>query len=73
MTLTLEVVAAMLELFLLLPWAPQIGRMYSTLFRNREEKEDPGGYLTSDGRGNLRRMHEEFEKKHSSSTCTRAS
>ena len=52
------------ETFMQLPWAPEIGRMYSTLFRNREEKENPGGYLTSDGRGNLRRMHEQFEKKH---------
>ena len=52
------------ETFMQLPWAPQIGRFYCTLFRNREEKEDPGGFLTSDCRGNLRRMHAEFEKKH---------
>ena len=52
------------ETFMQLPWAPEIGRFYCTLFRNREEKEDPGGYLTSDCRGNLRRMHEEFTKKH---------
>ncbi|QYX55257.1 glutamine synthetase [Roseovarius sp. SCSIO 43702] len=52
------------ETFMQLPWAPQIGRFYCTLFRNREEKENPGGYLTADCRGNLRRMHEEFEKKH---------
>ena len=52
------------ETFMQLPWAPEIGRMYCTLFRNREEKENPGGVLTSDGRGNLRRMHEDFKKKH---------
>ncbi len=52
------------ETFMQLPWAPTIGRMYSTLFRNREEKENPGGYLTSDGRGNLRRMHDDFKAKH---------
>ena len=29
------------ETFMQLPWAPKIGRFYCTLFRNREEKEDP--------------------------------
>ena len=52
------------ETFMQLPWAPEIGRFYCTLFRNREEKVDPGAYLTSDCRGNLRRLHEEFTKKH---------
>ena len=52
------------ETFMQLPWAPEIGRFYCTLFRNREEKENPGGYLTADCRGNLRRMHEEFTAKH---------
>ena len=52
------------ETFMQLPWAPKIGRFYSTLFRNREEKQNPGSYLTADSRGNLRRMHEEFTKKH---------
>lgn len=55
------------ETFMQLPWAKEIGRFYCTLFRNREEKENPGGYLTSDGRGNLRRMHEEFKAKHGTS------
>ena len=52
------------ETFMQLPWAPEIGRFYCTLFRNREERENPGGYLTADCRGNLRRLHEDFEKKH---------
>ena len=52
------------ETFMQLPWAKEIGRFYCTLFRNREEKENPGGYLTSDGRGNLRRLHDEFKTKH---------
>lgn len=52
------------ETFMQLPWAPEIGRFYCTLFRNREEKENPGGYLTADSRGNLRRLHDEFTKKH---------
>jgi glutamine synthetase len=30
----------------------------------REDKEDPGGYLTADCRGNLRRLHAAFQKKH---------
>ena len=29
------------ETFMQLPWAPEFGRMYCTLFRNREEKVDP--------------------------------
>ena len=32
------------------------------MFRNREEETNPGGYLTSDCRGNLRRIHEAFER-----------
>ena len=49
------------ETFMQLPWDKRIGRFYCTLFRNREEKENPGGFLTADGRGNLRRLHEEFK------------
>lgn len=49
------------ETFCVLPWDPKTARVYCTLFRNREERDDPGGYLTSDCRGNLRRLHEQFE------------
>ncbi|MEM0922220.1 MAG: glutamine synthetase [Pseudomonadota bacterium] len=52
------------ETFMQLPWAPTIGRFYCTLFRNREEKVEPGAFLTSDCRGNLRRMHADFQAKH---------
>lgn len=52
------------ESFVQLPWEPRIGRVFCTLFRNREERENPGGYLTADCRGNLRRLHEEFQEKH---------
>ena len=52
------------ETFMQLPWDKRIGRFYCTLFRNREEKENPGGYLTADCRGNLRRLHDDFKKKH---------
>ncbi|MEM8553695.1 MAG: glutamine synthetase [Pseudomonadota bacterium] len=52
------------ETFMQLPWEPAVARLWCTLFRNREEKEDPGAYLTADCRGNLRRLYEAFEKKH---------
>jgi glutamine synthetase len=50
------------ETFCQLPWDPKTARVFCTLFRNREEEVDPGGYLTSDCRGNLRRIHEAFER-----------
>ena len=52
------------ETFVQLPWDKRIARVFCTCFRNREEDDDPGGYLTSDCRGNLRRIHDEFQKKH---------
>ena len=51
------------ETMMQLPWEPKIARFYCTLFRNREEKENPGGYLTSDCRGNLHRQHAKFKEK----------
>lgn len=52
------------ETFAQLPWEPKIARVFCTCFRNREEPDDPGGPLTSDCRGNLRRLHDEFQKRH---------
>ena len=52
------------ETFVQIPWDKRIARVFCTCFRNREEEKDPGGYLTSDCRGNLKRAHEEFKKKH---------
>jgi glutamine synthetase len=52
------------ETFCQLPWDKRVARVFCTLFRNREEPKDPGGVLTSDCRGNLRRIHAEFERKH---------
>ena len=52
------------ETFMQLPWDKRLGRMYCTLFRNREEREDPGAFLTADCRGNLRRLHSAFQDKH---------
>jgi glutamine synthetase len=52
------------ETFCQLPWEPKVARVFCTLFRNREEPVDPGGFLSSDCRGNLKRQHADFEKKH---------
>ena len=52
------------ETFVQLPWDKRVARVFCTCFRNREEREDPGGFLTSDCRGNLRRIHAAFKEKH---------
>ena len=52
------------ETMMQLPWEPKIARFFCTLFRNREERENPGGYLTADCRGNLHRLHAQFREKH---------
>ena len=52
------------ETFCQLPWDKRVARVFCTCFRNREEKENPGGHLTSDCRGNLRIIHDEFKAKY---------
>ena len=52
------------ETFCQLPWDKRVARVYCTCFRNREEKENPGAHLTSDCRGNLRIIHDEFKEKY---------
>ncbi len=52
------------ETFCQLPWDKRVARVYCTCFRNREEEVNPGGHLTSDCRGNLRIIHEQFKKDH---------
>ena len=52
------------ETFCQLPWDKRVARVYCTCFRNREERENPGGHLTSDCRGNLRIVHDQFKEKH---------
>jgi glutamine synthetase len=52
------------ETFVQLPWDKRIARVFCTIFRGREHPENPGVYLTSDCRGNLRRIHEEFQQDH---------
>jgi glutamine synthetase len=55
---------AEVDTFMSLPWDRKTARVFCTLFRGREEKVDPGAFLTSDCRGNLQRIHAEFEAKH---------
>jgi glutamine synthetase len=45
-----------------LPWDKKTARVFCTLFRGREERERPNEYLTADCRGNLKRIHAEFEE-----------
>ena len=52
------------ETFVQLPWDKRVARVFCTLFRNREEKVNPGGALSSDCRGNLRRIAAEFKSTH---------
>lgn len=52
------------DTFCQLPWEKRVARVFCICFRNREEDENPGGYLTSDCRGNLLRHHKAFQDKH---------
>ena len=52
------------DTFVQLPWDKRVARVFCTCFRNREEPENPGAFLTADCRGNLRRIHQEFQDKH---------
>jgi glutamine synthetase len=49
------------ETFMPLPWDAKTARVWCICFRNREERDDPGAFLTSDCRGNLRRIQTELE------------
>ena len=50
------------ETFEVLPWDRKVARVWCTCFRNREELENPAAFLTSDCRGNLKRIQAEFEQ-----------
>jgi glutamine synthetase len=50
------------ETFQPLPWDSKVARVWCLCFRNREERDNPGGALTSDCRGNLKRIQAEFEE-----------
>src|ERR1700716_1611725 len=45
-----------------LPRDRKPARLFCTLFRTRGEEQDPVGYLTSDCRANLPRLHQAFER-----------
>ena len=51
------------DTFCVLPWDTKTARIFCTLFRGREEEVDGGAFLTSDCRGNLKRLHAEFESE----------
>ena len=52
------------ETFEVLPWDRKVARVWCTCFRNREEREDPGAFLTSDCRSNLKQIQAAFEEEH---------
>jgi glutamine synthetase len=49
------------ETFMPLPWDPKVARVFCTLFRGREDLEDPGSFLSADCRGNLKRLQTQLE------------
>ena len=51
------------ETFAVLPWDSRVARVWCTCFRNREDRDGPGAFLTSDCRGNLRRIQDELEQR----------
>jgi glutamine synthetase len=51
-----------IETFCQMPWDSKVARVFCTLFRGREEEIAPGEFLSSDCRGNLRRIHAQFEQ-----------
>jgi glutamine synthetase len=52
------------ETFQVLPWDRKVARVWCICFRGREDLDDGGGYLTSDCRGNLKRIVADFQAKH---------
>jgi glutamine synthetase len=52
------------DTFCQLPWEKRTARVYCTLFHMREDKTNPGGFLSGDCRGNVRRIHDRFRKEH---------
>ena len=53
------------ETFMQLPWDKRVARVFCTLLpQSRGAGESRAAILTSDCRGNLRRIHEQFKKEH---------
>ena len=51
------------DTFCQLPWDKRVARVFCVCFRNREERENAGAFLTSDCRGNLKRAHNIFKEQ----------
>jgi glutamine synthetase len=51
------------ETFQPLPWDPKVARVWCTCFRGREDEKDGGAFLSSDCRGNLKRIQADFEQR----------
>ena len=51
------------DTFCQLPWDKRVARVFCVCFRNREERENAGAFLTSDCRGNLKRAHKIFKEQ----------
>ncbi len=51
------------DTFRQLPWDHKVARVWCQCFRGREDREDGGGFLTSDCRGNLKRIQASFEQR----------
>lgn len=52
------------ETFCQLPWNKRVARVFCTLFYSREDPEHAEEYLDTDCRGNLRRIHAQFQAEH---------
>ncbi len=52
------------ETFCQLPWNKSFGRVFCTVFHNREDLEQAGEFFTADCWGNLRRIEDQFKKDH---------
>ncbi len=52
------------DTFCQLPWKKRIARVFCTVFFSREDPERPEEFLDSDTRGNLRRIHKQFQDDH---------
>ena len=51
------------DTFQVLPWDPKVARVWCTCFRGREDVEDGGSFLTSDCRGNLKRIQADVRRE----------
>jgi glutamine synthetase len=52
-----------LDTFQVLPWDEECARVICDLYRLPDGEDDPGGPLPWDPRGNLKRVHREFEQE----------